>query len=89
MSPSEMLELLIQAVDAAGIRRQDSQPLIVSLKSACEAFDRGSTGAGLNKLQAFQAKVNDLIAPTNPTVAAQLIALAQQVIDAIKAQPNP
>lgn len=86
--PCDGIEMLIQAVDAAGIRRQDSQPLIVSLKSACDAFNRGSTGAGLNKLHAFQEKVKELVAPGNPTAAAELIALAQQVIDAIKAQPG-
>jgi len=43
----------------------------------------------VNKLQAFQQKVAELVAPTDPTAAAELIALAQQVIDAINAQLAP
>jgi hypothetical protein len=79
-------ELLMAAVENSSLRRQVREPLTASLESACDAFNRGSTGAGLNELNTFQNEVNAMVARTDPALATQLISLAQQVSDGVNAQ---
>ncbi len=78
----EAIEPIKDEVAGAGLPRNDGKQLIATLKSACAASEKGDFGAGVNKLQAFQNKVQSQVAPTNPTLAADLIAVAQQIIDA-------
>ena len=71
------------------LARKKLPPVLVSLKAATDALQRGSTGAAFNQLQAFQNKVRAQIQPSDPALAAQLIALAQMVIDSIDPVAKP
>ena len=70
-------------IATAPLARQDSKPLITSLKSACNAFERESLGAGVNKLQSFQNKVQSQIGTSYPALADDLITMAQDIIVAV------
>jgi hypothetical protein len=78
-----IIAVLEDARMAGDIRTQDFKPLVASLKSACEAFERQSAGAGVNKLESFQNKVQSHLGTRNPTLATQLTDLAQAIIDAV------
>lgn len=76
---------LITLLEAADLSRRNAQPLLASLNSAAASFERGNVVAGINELQAFQNKVRAQIAPLDPELAAELIAAAQEIIDALSA----
>lgn len=78
LSGVDGLIALVNAADIPGNRK----PLLTSLLAAAESFDRGSISSGNNQLRAFQDKVRAQVAPENPALAAELIAAAQQFIDA-------
>jgi predicted outer membrane repeat protein len=80
----DAIQLIVELVGAAGLG-QHAHPLVGSLKSACEAFDRGATLAGINQLQAFRNKIRAQVAPTNPGLSGQLDGLARQLIDGVTA----
>ena len=79
------MEDLISKVNDADIDRKPKRPFIASLKAAAASFDRGSNQSGVNQLAAFQNKVRAQIARTDPALAAELIAAAQAIIDALEA----
>jgi hypothetical protein len=87
ISACDAIEAIIAVLDAArtagDIRTQDFKPLVASLKGACDAFIKGNTGSGINKLEAFQNKVRSHLGTSNPTLAMDLIAMAQDIIDAV------
>jgi len=57
--------------------------LVSSLEAAADSFHNGNTGAGVNKLRAFQNKVDAQSGKKiDGETAAQLISLAQEIIDA-------
>ena len=58
------------------------------MKASAASFDRGSNQSGINQLSAFQNKVRAQVAKTDPALAAELIASAQAIIDALQA-PAP
>ena len=60
------------------------QPLIASLRAALAAIDRGQPAVAINQLEAFIHKVHVQLEPLDSVLAAQLIAEAQAIIDALK-----
>src|SRR3954468_11023974 len=73
----------------SSLQRKSLAPLLATLKAATDALQRGSTGAAINQLQAFQNKVRAQIQPSDPALAADLIKLAQMVIDSIDLLAKP
>jgi len=59
------------------------QPLGATLRAALAAIGRGQPEVAINQLHAFQNKINAQVAPSDPELAAQLIAAAQAIIDAL------
>jgi len=80
LTPAEAVGFLIAAIEDSDVGQRHATPLIAILRNAARSFENGNAPAGNNQLQAFQNKVQAQIAPTHPTLAAQWIAEAQQII---------
>jgi N-acetylneuraminic acid mutarotase len=74
---------IIRVLEDANLARNDLRPLLETLEAALQAFQRGNTTAGVNHLEVFQRKVSGRLAEDNPTLAAALIAAAQEIIDSL------
>lgn len=61
----------------------NTQPLVVSLNAALAAIGRNQPQAAINQLGAFINKVQAQLESSDPALAAQLIADAQAIIDAL------
>jgi hypothetical protein len=83
VSPDMLLSQLQQLVDRSALRLRDQQPLNATLAAARAAIGRGDRTPCLNQLAAFQNKVRAQIGPSNPALAAELIAAAQEIIAAL------
>jgi len=70
-------------VKGANLGGKNKQPLLATLWAALASIERGNSVAAANQLHAFQNKVRAQVA--DPTLAAQFIEVAQQVIDALEA----
>jgi hypothetical protein len=75
-------------VDASVIERKNKRPFLATLKTAAAAFDRGSNGSALNRLDhAFQNKVRAQISKKNPDVGDLWISIVQEIIAAYENAP--
>jgi len=83
VTSGEAIDAMITLINQAAIPRQVQRPLIATLKAAIASFDRGSNESGVNQLHAFQNKVLAQLAGVAPELAAQLLADAQKIIDAV------
>jgi len=83
ITPAEAVATLVAQVDDAAIARKHKHPLMASLDVAMASFDRGSFGAGINQLGAFQNKVQAQITPDYPLVADAFIQAAQAIMDVL------
>ena len=83
VTPCDLVEALVQEITGSGLPDDRTEPLLASLQAAYESFDRGSLGAGINQLRAFQNKVRAQLAPDEPTLAAQWISAAERIIQAV------
>lgn len=63
--------------------------LVASLRAALAAIDRSQPETAINQLEAFINKVQAQLEPTDPALAAQLIADAQAIIDALNGGGAP
>jgi hypothetical protein len=89
LSGCEAVEVLILEVSDSVIARPNKRPLLATLKEVCAAFDRGSAGSALNRLQsAFQNKARAQVGKDNPDVAEAWIRIAQEIIDAHGREPT-
>jgi len=80
ITTSEALDRLTQLVqDGAG----NPQPLAASLRAALAAIDRSQPEVAINQLEAFKNKVLAQVMPVDPELAEQLLAAAQEIIDAL------
>ena len=86
LTAGEAVENLIDHINSANMERKNKRPFIASLKAATASLDRGSFEAGVNQLHAFQNKVRAQIGKSDPALAAELIAEAQAIIDAVTGQ---
>jgi len=83
LSACEAVELLIEKVDNADLGRRNKRPLIASLKAACASFDRGDCNSGVRQLEAFQNKARAQIGNVNASLADEIVAYVQKVLDCI------
>jgi len=60
-----------------------SQPLVVSLWAALASLDRSQPEVAINQLEAFKNKVMAQVMPADSALAEQLLAAAQEIIDAL------
>ncbi|MFN3409183.1 MAG: FG-GAP-like repeat-containing protein [Limisphaerales bacterium] len=81
ITTAQAVDRLASAV-AGGADRP--QPLLASLRAALAAIDRSQPLVAINQLEAFQNKVRAQVAPHDPELAAQLIAEAQAIMDALR-----
>jgi hypothetical protein len=86
ITAGESVDLLISAVNESDVERKTKRPFLATLKAAQASFDRGQIGAAVNQLGAFKNKVRAQVSPTHPEVAAEWIALANAIIDAVQPQ---
>jgi hypothetical protein len=84
ITPGDAVELLIALVQNSSLPGHRKTPLLASLKAAAASFDRGHGGPGANQLQAFQHKLGAQVARSNPALAEQWDAIAQEIIDAVR-----
>jgi hypothetical protein len=70
-------------VESVNVGEKNERPLLSSLLAAAVSFDRRNVSAGLSQLTAFQTKVRAQIAPSNPTLAAELMQFAEEIINAL------
>jgi hypothetical protein len=82
VTAGEAVEMLVTQIENATINRSTKRPFIASLKSAAAAFDRGQTQTANNVLNAFQNKVRAQLGKSDAALAAELIRIAQELIDA-------
>lgn len=80
ITTSQAVDRLIALVNAGSTNKQ---PLVASLEAALASIDRSNPQSAINQLEAFINKVQIQLAPNDPTLAAQLIADAQAIIDAL------
>jgi len=80
ITTSQAVDRLIALVQAGS---GNTQPLIASLRAALAAIDRSQPQTAINQLEAFINKVQAQLAAADPVLAAQLIADAQAIIDAL------
>ncbi len=81
VSLEQRVEQLIASVAAANLPRNRQRPLLATLRVATKSFARDHLKTGIRHLRAFQKKVRHEINRIDPTLAEQLIAAAQQIID--------
>lgn len=84
ITAGETVHHCIDLVDNMNLGRKNKRPLLASLKAAAAAFDRGSFGAGMNQLNAFQNKIRAQVAPSNPGGAAELTDCVERILSAIE-----
>lgn len=58
-------------------------PLVASLRAALASIDRSQPATAINQVEAFIRKIHAQLEPLDPALAAQLIAEAQAIIDAL------
>lgn len=83
MTAEEVVEEFIVLVDDLDLKHKDQRPLLASLDAAAKSFHKEHFRPGINQLMAFQNKVRAQIEPRYPELAAELIAHAQRIIDAL------
>jgi hypothetical protein len=83
-TPCAVVENLVAQVEAADLAPNERNGLLGLLNAACATFSNGNTSAGVEKLELFQTRVNNKVAPDHPELAATLNAAAQEIIDAVQ-----
>jgi hypothetical protein len=86
ISPAQSVAIVMSMLEDLNLKSRNQQPLLASLNASAASFDRGSLGAGINQLQAFENKVLAQIAPLDEQAAEELLAAAQTIIDALAPQ---
>jgi len=77
----EGVEALAAVLAQSNLPRRHQRPLLMVLKAATAAFDRGQLELGAAQLDSFIRKVQSRIAPLDPALAAELSAIAQRLIE--------
>ncbi len=75
----QRVQELISSV-TANLPGKRTRPLLRTLQGAAKSFEREHLHSGIRHLRAFQKKVRHEITRTDPALAEQLIAAAQQII---------
>jgi phenylalanyl-tRNA synthetase beta subunit len=82
ITTAEAVERLITQVASSWSR---SRPLLATLRAALHSIERGNSISAINQLQAFQNKVRAQMGRRDPALAASLIQMAQEIIEALNA----
>ena len=85
ISASEIVEILIDEVEATALNTRVKRSLNSHLKTTQTALDRCDVSLGLAQLEAFKNKLNVLIRVQDAALRNQLARSTQAIIDAIKA----
>jgi len=80
--PAPVIEQLVALVNSAP-DPVNREPLLATLDAVRASLARGNLRAAINQLRAFQNKVQAQVAPLDSALAAQLIALAGQLIESL------
>jgi len=80
ISPAEAVTVLEASVRGSDLPRGPKQSLLASLDAAEVSFAQCRVSPGMNQLQAFQSKVTTFVQSRNPTLAAQLIGAANDIL---------
>ena len=81
LTGGEAVEELILLIDDAALGRKNKQPLFATLKTAAAAFERGSIGSALNRLNnAFPNKLRAQVAKDNPDLAEEWIRIVGEIV---------
>jgi hypothetical protein len=86
ITTSKAIDRLMALVQSGSV---NAQPLLASLRAALAAIDRSQPEVAINQLEAFKNKVLAQVMPTDPELAAQLLADAQAIIDALNGGTSP
>jgi len=70
-------------IEQAQTEWRRSQPQVATLRAALHAIERGDEIPAINQLRAFQNKVRAQVGRLDPALAASLIEMAQEIIDAL------
>jgi hypothetical protein len=84
--PREIIDNLITVIETSSLPTSRVQPLIASLQAALAAIGHNNPDAAVNELLAFQQEVRVQVRRFDPTLAQQLIADSQFVIDEFRMQ---
>jgi hypothetical protein len=79
ITTSDAVDRLVQLAETG----DRPQPLLSSLRAALASIDRSQPAVAINQLEAFKNKVLAQVMPVDPDSAAQLLADAQAIIDAL------
>jgi hypothetical protein len=85
-TPCGVVKQLVAQVQAASLKASERNGLLGHLNAACATFGSGNIGAGVYQLELFKARVDNKIAPTDPTLAQTLNQEAQRIIDEVSGQ---
>ena len=85
-TPCDLVKTLVTQVQSAALNPSARNGLLGHLNAACASFGEGNIAAGVHQLELFQDRVNNKIAPTDPTLAASLNAEAQRIINEVNGQ---
>jgi alpha-tubulin suppressor-like RCC1 family protein len=80
----ELINLIRNLAAHSGARPNTWRQLINSLQAAQSEFDKRLWNAGLVRMRIFELRVSIQIQPSDPGLAANLIYIAQQIIDAVQ-----
>jgi len=86
ITPAEGVERLIDLVEA---QADKAHPLVASLNAAEKSIERDHGGTAINQLHAFQLKVHAQVEKSDPSLAAELIADSQAIIDILNQDCSP
>ncbi len=81
LSPFQAVQGLILEVGGMELDPGIVRPLEAALTAAAASFQRGNWWLGVAQLASFERRVQMLVAPSEPELAAQWIAAAQEIVD--------
>jgi len=84
ITPAQAVGGLLLPLVESEIRASNRQSFVAILNAASVALERGSRGAAVNQLEAFQNKVSAQIAPADPALADALLSAVRKILDVIR-----
>jgi len=84
ITPAESVGRLILLLETSTLSSNVKRPLEATLQAAAASCEAGRFTPALNQLQAFENKVQAQIGRTDPALAEELIAAAQEIIDRLR-----
>ena len=84
ITPAQAVGRLLLPLVESEIRASNRQSFVAILNAASVALERGSRGAAVNQLEAFQNKVSAQIAPADPALADALLSAVRKILDMIR-----